>query len=47
MFFVMAMPRPVPGTPEDVALSSRANDSKMCSWNSGVIPMPVSRTMKW
>ena len=42
MFFVMAMPRPVPWMPLVVEFRSRSKGSKMCFTNSGDIPMPVS-----
>ena len=44
MLLVMDMPSPVPGMRLTVALSSRANCSKMCAWNSSLMPMPLSLT---
>ncbi len=45
MFLEMASPRPVPWMPLTVALCSLVNGSKMCFWNSSVMPMPLSRTL--
>ena len=42
MFLVMERPRPVPWMPLTVELSSRVNSSKMCFWNSLLMPMPLS-----
>ena len=44
MYLVMAMPRPVPSVLWTRALSSRAKESKICSINSGDMPMPLSCT---
>ena len=45
-FFVMAMSSPVPWMPLMVEVRSRSKGSKMCSTNSGLMPMPVSDTVK-
>ncbi len=42
IFFVMAMPRPVPWMPLTVADCSRAKVSNTWPTNSGDMPMPVS-----
>ena len=41
--FVIAIPRPVPGNFVRLPVCSCANGSKICFWNSSVIPIPVSR----
>ncbi len=43
IFLVMAMPKPVPWMPLMVEFRSRSKGSKMCSTNSWLMPMPVSR----
>ena len=44
MFRVMAMPRPVPCIRLTVEVRSRSNGSKIFCANSGLMPMPLSRT---
>ena len=44
MFFVIAMPSPVPWIPLMVELCSRSNGSKIWETNSSLMPMPVSLT---
>ena len=46
MYLVMAMPRPLPSVFRTRVLSSRTKDSKMCSLNSWVMPMPLSLMVK-
>ncbi len=45
--FVIAIPRPVPSVLSTWAVFSRVNVSKIVFWNSGVMPIPLSRTRKW
>ena len=47
MYLVMAMPRPEPSVFWTRRSSSREKESKMCSLNSGDMPMPVSFTRRW
>ena len=42
MFFVIAIPRPVPETPDMVLFSSRVNGLKIVLANSSLMPMPLS-----
>ena len=42
MFFVMAMPRPVPWMPLVVEVLSLVKESKISRWNASDMPMPLS-----
>ena len=44
IYLVMAIPRPVPSVFWTRVLSSRAKESKIFAWNSGLMPMPESAT---
>ena len=46
IFFVIAIPSPVPGIRLTVEVSSLVNGSKICSANSSLIPIPLSFTTK-
>ena len=46
MFFVMAMPRPVPWISRVSSVTSRAKGSKMVARNASLMPKPLSETVK-